>query len=325
MYIIPESGGSTLRPCALKNTLENRPGSYLEMLSMQTSLTGFVALIGCLTLTMAGCDRDISEVQLQVVPNAGCAPLHVELIGKARVKQGLKVDFRWTIAPETVLQGQQAEHTFDAPGKHHIMLTVVGESAQKTKTTTITVRQAEFPTVAGLYILTQCTYEPLAEVEEEKMVKELGRTTLEDLEKNIVGRPLATSELVTHPLWRREHTHTVYMVAREQFVSLPREHFNAHGFVAVGEGFDQVALFSMPQATSVPNYEVKIVTRLIDNWGINNINPEQHKLQRERLADNVFRYVPDIHLSGGRYFIDVKRKGKDTSRISPIALADSGN
>lgn len=292
---------------------------------MWTSLTGFVALIGCLTLTVVGCDRDISEVQIKVVPDAGCAPLHVELIGNARVKQGLKVDYRWTIAPEIVLQGSQAEHTFDAPGKHSIALTVVGESEQKTKTTTITVRKAELPIVAGLYILTQCTYEPLAEIEEEKMVKELGRTTLEDLEKHIVGRPLATSELVTHPLWRREHTHTVYMVAHEQFVSLSREHFNTHGFVAVGEEFDQIALFSMPQAMSVPNYEVKMVTRLMDNWGINNIRPEQHNLQKERVADNVFRYVPDMHLSVGRYFIDVKHKGKDTSRISPIALADSGN
>jgi hypothetical protein len=292
---------------------------------MWTSRTGTVALIGCLALTMMGCNREIGEVRLRAVPDAGCAPLHVELIGEASVRQGLSVDFRWTITPEIVLQGPRVEHTFDAPGRHNISLTVVGETTQTTKTLTITVKNAALPSAAGLYVLTQCTYKPLSEVEEEKMVKELGRTTLEDLEKKIVGRPLATAELVTHPLWRREHTHAVYMVDREQFVSLPLARFNTHGFVAIGEEWEQIALFSMPQATPALSYEVNLVTRLIDNWGINNISPEQHQLQRERVADNAFRYIPDMPLTVGRYFIDVKRKGNDVSRISPIALADAAN
>lgn len=292
---------------------------------MWTSRTGTVALIGCLAFTMMGCNRDIGEVRLRAVPDAGCAPLRVELIGEASVKEGLRVDFRWTIAPEMVLQGPRVEHTFDTPGRHSISLTVVGEKEQTTKTLTITVKNAELPSAAGLYVLTQCTYKPLTEVEEEKMVKELGRTTLEDLQKKIVGRPLATAELVTHPLWRREHTHTVYMMDRKQFVALPLAHFNTHGFVAIGEEWDQIALFSMPQATPALSYEVNLVTRLIDNWGINNITPEQHTLQRERVADNAFRYTPDTPLSVGLYFIDVKRKGNDVSRISPIALADAAN
>jgi hypothetical protein len=115
------------------------------------------------------------------------------------------------------------------------------------------------------------------------------------------------------------------MVAREQFASLPRERFTTHGIVAVGEEFEQIALLSMPQPTSVPNYEVKMVTRLIDNWGLHNVNPEPRTLQRERVADNVFRYVPDMPLSAGHYFIEVKRKGQDTSRVHPIALVDSRN
>jgi PKD repeat protein len=292
---------------------------------MWISRMGTVTLIGCLALTMMGCNREIDEVRLRAVPDAGCAPLHVELIGEASVKQGLSVDFHWTIAPAIKLQGPRVEHTFDAPGRYSILLTVVGEKEQTTKTLTVTVKNAELPSAAGLYVLTQCTYKPLSEVEEEKMVKELGRTTLEDLEKKIVGRPLATAELVTHPLWRREHTHAVYMVDREQFVSLPLARFNTHGFVAIGEEWEQIALFSLPQATPALSYEVNLVTRLIDNWGINNISPEQHQLQRERVADNAFRYIPDMPLTVGRYFIDVKRKGNDVSRISPIALADAAN
>jgi hypothetical protein len=82
-------------------------------------------------------------------------------------------------------------------------------------------------------------------------------------------------------------------------------------------------LFSVPQATPALSYEINLVTRLIDNWGINDINPEQHTLQRERVANHAFRYTPDTPLTVGLYFIDVKHKDNDASRIRPIALADA--
>jgi hypothetical protein len=287
---------------------------------MWSKRTRRIALIGGVTLTILACNGEIAEVRLKIVPDTGCAPLRVEFMGEAKTKESLNPQFRWLIAPEVMLHGPHVEYTFEVPGKYDVSLLVLGESQKKTKTATIIVRNAELPHFTGLFVLHQCTYHPLKEVEEKMHVKELGRTTLEDLETKIVGRPLATSELVTHPLWRREHTYTIYTVDREQFVPLSVDRFNARGFLVVGEEVSQIALVSLPSPPAEPSPEEQVVIRLVDSWGIANVSPKSYPLKRERVADKAFRYVPAAPVTAGLYMIDLQRQDKKTSHLSPVAL-----
>lgn len=287
---------------------------------MWANRTRCIALIGCVALTILACNGEIADVRLKIVPDTGCAPLHVEFMGEAKTKESLNAQFRWLIAPEVMLHGPRVEYTFEVPGKYDVSLLVLGERQKKTRTATITVRNAELPHFTGLFVLQQCTYHPLKEVEEKMSVKELGRTTLEDLETKIVGRPLATSELVTHPLWRREHTYTIYTVDREQFVPLSVDRFNARGFLVVGEELSQIALSSIPLPPAEPHHEGQVVTRLIDSWSIASVSPKSYPLKRERVADTAFRYTPATPVTAGLYVIDFQRQDKTTSRLSPVVL-----
>lgn len=287
--------------------------------------TRFVALICGLALTVLGCSREISQVKITVVPNTGCAPLHVKLIGEAEVQEGISTDFSWTVGGDVTLQGPTVEYTFDNPGTYNIALTVAGKRQTKTSVATIQVREVELPRTTGIYFLQGCEYQAIEEVEEQKAVKELGRTTLADLEQKIVGRPLATAELVTHPLWRRNHTHTVYTVDRDQFVALPLAAVHSLGFLAVGENVTDVSLSSAPQAKNDPVNASKVVVRLIDSWDVDNMSPELHALRKEKAGDNAFRYLPNERLTEGLYVIDVKKKDQETPGSRPVSLIVSDN
>jgi len=282
--------------------------------------TTCITLISCCALTILACNGDITEVRLKIVPDTGCVPLHVEFTGEAKTKESLNVQFRWLIAPEVMLHGPRVEYTFEVPGKYDISLLVLGEKQKKTKTATIVVKNAALPHYTGIFVLQQCTYHPLKEVEEQLRVKELGRTTLEDLETKIVGRPLATSELVTHPLWRREHTYTIYTVDREQFVPLSVERFNTRGFLIIGEELSQVVLLGIPSSPVDPPHEDQVVSRLIDSWNIASVSPKSYPLKRERVADRAFRYTPVTPVIAGLYMIDFQRQDNQTGHFSPVDL-----
>ncbi len=193
---------------------------YVKVVLMGNNRTRFVVLLLIFVLMVLGCGREIGEVTVGVVPSAGCVPLHVELVGKADVQEGIRPEFRWTIGGDVQLHGPNVQHTFNTPATYAISLTVVGEKHEKTTTASIDVRAAEMPTVPGLYLRQGCAYQAVPSVEVAKEIKQLGKTSLEDLEQRIEGRSLSTLELVTHPLWRREHTHTVHTIARDRFVAV---------------------------------------------------------------------------------------------------------
>jgi hypothetical protein len=149
---------------------------------------------------------------------------------------------------------------------------------------------------------------------------------LEDLETRIVGRPLSTSELVTHPLWRRSHTHRISTLKREQFVTIPLDRLNTLGFVLVGENVSDVALFQVLMSSEPErDNDDTVVTRLIDSWGIDDVKPRAQPLRSTEMAPHVSHYVPDGTLQEGLYFIDYKTQGKDTPGISPVALIAATN
>jgi PKD repeat protein len=298
---------------------------------MRTHSSCLVALLCCFAMTVLGCQSEIGEVSIAMVPDHGCVPLKVKLTGKAETPADVSGTFRWTIGKGEQLHGPRVTHTFERSGTYDITLTVVGEKQTKTRVATIQVSEAALPRFPGLYLQQGCAYQAIKKVEEKKLVKRLGKTSLQDLQQRIVGRDLSTRELVTHPLWRREHTHTVYMVHRDQFVDIPLEHFQALGFVAVGEGedvgFGDISLFRiLPSPEPVLGQQEQVVTRMVDSWGLDNVAPESLSLIRTRIAGNVMRYVPDGQLTAGLYFMmDVQSEDKGTPGINLVALVASHN
>ncbi|MGQ4809875.1 hypothetical protein NKDENANG_03311 [Candidatus Entotheonellaceae bacterium PAL068K] len=283
-----------------------------------------VALLCCLALSMLGCSREIGEITLEMVPNHGCAPLEVQLRAHAETRAGLKNAFNWTIGKGVQLRGPAVVHTFATPGTYDISLTIAGEKQTKTRGTTIVVNEAELPRVLGLYRQMGCVYQAIKAVQETQIVKRLGKTSLQDLEQRIVGKKLSTRELVTHPLWRREHTHTLSMVDRDQFVDIPLDAFHVLGFVAVGEDLSEAAVFRVrPSPEPAPVSQHQVVTRLVDSWGLENVDPEPQTLRRTRILANAWRYVPAETLTEGLYFLVVRSEDNGRPGISPVALVAS--
>ena len=299
---------------------------YPEVVMRWNNCSCLVVLLCCFALTVLGCRREIGKVTIEAVPNHGCAPLRVQLSGTAETQAGINGAFSWTIGNGVLLRGPRLTHTFDTPGTYDISLTVTGEAQTKTRVTTIEVGEAELPGLPGLYVRHECAYRVIKEVGEKKIVQRLGKTLLKDLEQRIEGRKLSTRELFTHPLWRQEHTRTVHRVEHAQFVDLPLEHFPAFGFIVVGENVGKVSLFGiLPPPEPAPTQQNQVVTRVVDSWGLENVDPKPHKLIQTRLAENIQHYIPAEKLTEGLYFIEVKREDNARRRISPIALVVSNN
>ena len=280
-----------------------------------------LVLLATVVIFALGCQRDVGNVAIEIVPHQGCAPLRVELRGTAVVAEGLTPTYVWTIDNDVHLEGAMVTHTFAQPGTYTIVLTVAGGEDQATHTTTFIVQQAALPTSAGLYVRQACTYSAIDVIAENKSVKDLGSTSLEDLEKRIVGRPLSTAELLTHPLWRRTHTQTIYTMPRNQFVDLPLERFHAFGVLAVGEDIQDVLLLRLiptPEANSVT--QTRIVTRIVDSWGIDTVEPERLDLKRIPLEAHAVQFMPTGTLEPGLYLIDVKSQVEEITGLRAVDL-----
>jgi PKD repeat protein len=288
--------------------------------------TCLVVGLCCVAITILGCRPEIGKVTIEMLPNHGCAPLQVQLIGQAETRTDITGTFSWTIGKGKQLHGARVAYTFATPGAYDIALTVRGTQHTKTRVVTIQVGEAELPGAPGLYLQHACAYRALKEVEEQKIIKQLGKTSLEDLEQRIVRRKLSTPELLTHPLWRREHTHTVYTVGHDQFVKVPLDRFHSLGFVIVGEDLPEVSLFRiLPSPEPASTQPQHVITRIDDSWGLESVAPEPQALVRTRLAENVLRYVPHAKLPEGLYFIAITSKDKASSGIRPVELVASSN
>lgn len=287
---------------------------------MWTDRADWMALIYSL-MAMLGCGHEIGDVGVEATSTQGCIPMQVELVGQAQVQEDVRATYQWVIGDGVELHGERVTHTFTVPGTYEVALTVAGEKQRKTATTTIDVREAELPSLPGLYLRRGCQYQTLPQVAVKPVVRNLGKTSLKDLEKYVVGRPLSTSELVTHPLWRRDHTHTIHTVARSQFIRIDLMQFLTLGFVAIGEEVNRVALFRvLPSSEPSPDQNAAVVTQVIDSWGIENVGPDVKALRNQQVAPQVFHYMPEEKLPAGLYWIDFQIEGRATSGISPIEL-----
>ncbi len=293
---------------------------------MWTDRAKWIALSCGLIMGLLGCEREIGDVTIKVTSTEGCTPMPVELIGQAQVQERVTATYRWVIEGGIELHGERVTHTFTVPGTYEAVLTVASADQRKTKATTIEVREAELPSLPGLYLRRGCQHQPLPQVVMSSVVKNLGKTSLEDLEQYVVGRSLSTSELVTHPQWRRDHTHTIRMVDRGQFVRIDLKQFLALGFIAIGEEVSQVRLLRV-LPTPEPNVDPAsaVVTQVSDSWGIENTVPEVQVLRNQQVAAQVVHYMPDEKLAAGLYLIDFQADGKETRSISPVELVSGAD
>jgi len=276
-----------------------------------------VILIASLML-MTGCEQDVSQVRIKMQPDEGCAPLKVSLMGTATVRAGVEVGYRWTVNGEVLQDSNQVAYTFRRPGTYEIAFTVTREQQEQSQTALLTVSEAILPNEPGVYRRLDCGYQALAVGSEQTQTASLGKTTLEDLER-IMGRKLSTPELVLHPLWRREHTHTTYTIEREQFDEIALDHFQQLGFLTVGKDFGEAALFKI-----APNPEPKqpdnIVTRMIDSWGKESVGPAAQALERAELTPEIAHYVPLEALTAGLYLISVQPDEDAPPATHPMSL-----
>lgn len=279
--------------------------------------TRIVILIAGLMIMMA-CVQDISRVRIETEPDEGCAPLKVSLIGSATVRDGVEVGYRWTVNGEILPDTDRVDYAFRRPGAYEIALTVSSEQEAHTQTTVLNVSEATLPSEPGVYRRLDCGYLALSVGSEQTQTTSLGKTSLEDLER-IMGRKLSTPELVTHPLWRREHTHTTYTLARSQFGEVALDHFQQLGFITVGKSLGEAMLFKV-----VPNPEPEppdqVVTRMVDSWGKASIEPETQALERTELTPDIAHYLPLDALTAGLYFISVQPEADAPPAIRPIEL-----
>ncbi|PON12746.1 hypothetical protein C2W62_38000 [Candidatus Entotheonella serta] len=276
-----------------------------------------VTLIAGLMLII-GCGQDITRVRIEMQPNQGCAPLKVSLVGAATVRDGVDVGYRWAVNGEVLPNRDRVEYAFSRPGTYEIAFTVSSEQQEKTETAMLNVSEAPLPNEPGVYQRLDCGYQALAAGREQTQTVSLGKTSLEDLEK-IMGRKLSTPELVLHPLWRREHTHTTHTVERSQFSEVALDHFLQSGFITVGQRVGEATLFKV-----VPNAEPKtpdqIVTRMIDSWGQASVEPEMRALKLTELTPEIMHYLPLDALTDGLYFISVTSEEDAPPAIRPLAL-----
>jgi hypothetical protein len=147
--------------------------------------------------------------------------------------------------------------------------------------------------------------------------------------ETIMGRKLSTAELVTHPLWRREHTLTTYTMERSQFSDMTLAHFQQFGFITVGEAMGEAALLKLaptpepePPAPKplAPKPLAKVVTRMVDSWDKESVAPEAQALERAELTPDIIRYVPSEGLTAGLYMISVVLGEGEPPAVRPIAL-----
>ena len=269
-------------------------------------------------MIMMGCQQDISEVRIEIHPEQGCAPLQVELIGMATIRDGVDIEYRWMVNGEVLTNSNRIPYAFDRPGTYEIVFTVASEQQERTKTTVFNVREATLPNEPGVYRRLDCGYQAIPASREQTQTVSLGKTSLEDLEK-IMGRQLSTPELVTHPLWRREHTHTTYTIEREAFVEMALDHFQQLGFITVGKDFGEATLLKMAPNPE-PDQPDQIVTRMIDSWGIASVTPEVQALERTELTPDSAHYVPRDAIAPGLYLISVQLEKDTPPAIHPIAL-----
>lgn len=269
-------------------------------------------------MMIIGCKPDISEVRIKMDPDQGCAPLKVSLVGAAMVRDGVDVGYRWNVNGEVLTNSNRVQYAFRRPGVYDIVFTVASEQQEQSQTAVLNVSEAPLPNEPGVYRRLDCGYQALAVGHEQTQTVSLGKTTLEDLE-HIMGRKLSTPELVMHPLWRREHTHTTYMIERSQFGEMALDHFQQLGFITVGNALGEAALFKI-----VPNSEPKqpdqIISRMIDSWGKESVEPQLQALERTELTPQIAHYLPRDTLTAGFYFISVQSAEDEPPAIRPIAL-----
>ena len=274
-------------------------------------------LIAFLMLAM-GCAQDISRVRIEMSPKQGCAPLDVSLMGVVTARAGVEVTYRWTVNDEILPNSNEVQYTFREAGDYDIELTVASERQKRTQKAVLKVRDAMLPNEPGVYRRLDCGYQALDESSEQAQTVSLGRTSLEDLE-TIMGRKLSTAELVTHPLWRREHTHTTYIIERSLFRDIGLEHFQQFGFITVGETLGEATLLKLAPHPE-PNPPAKVVTRMVDSWGKESVEPEMQALERAELTPDIMRYVPSAALTAGLYMISVASGEGEPPAVRPIAL-----
>ncbi len=134
-----------------------------------------------------------------------------------------------------------------------------------------------------------------------------------------MGRKLSTLELWNHPLWRREHTHTTHTIERTQFGEMALGHFQQLGFITVGKALGEAALFKVVPG-SEPEEPAQIITRMIDSWGKESVEPQSHALERTELTPDIAHYLPRDELTAGLYFISLPPGEGALSDIRPITL-----
>jgi len=277
-------------------------------------------MIAGLTIMM-GCEQEISKVRIEMHPDQGCAPLAVALVAVATVRNGVDVTYRWTVNGETLPKSDRVQYTFSQPGAFDIKLTVASEQEERVQTAVLNVSEVALPTEPGVYRRLECDYQLVAAGSEQTQTTSLGKTSLEDLE-NIMGRKLSTPELVTHPLWRREHTHTTHTMARTQFSEIVLAHFQQYGFITVGKALGETTLFKIAPNPE-PKQPDKIVTRMIDSWGKESVKPQMQALERTELTPEIAHYFPHDALTAGLYFISVEPGEGEPPAMYPIALVAS--
>ncbi len=269
---------------------------------------------------MMGCNQDISGVRIDMEPNQGCAPLNVALTGKATVRDGVDVQYRWTVNGEALQPGnKRVQYAFSNPGAYDIAFTVASGKQQKTQTAVFDVSEAKVPDTPGVYRRQACAYESLPQVTEETQAKSLGKTTLEDLRKYIVAEKQSTPELMRHPLWRQDRTHTTHTIERSQFVDVPLDHFQRFGFITIGKALGEATLHKVVQSPE-PGETGNVLTRMIDSWGKESVAPPPQALQRTELAPEIVHYLPSTELTAGLYVISLPKEDGELPVMSPVAL-----
>ncbi len=270
-------------------------------------------------IMMMGCEQDIARVRISMEPNQGCAPLNVALTGAATVRDGVQVQYRWTVNGEALPGKDEVQYAFNNPGAYDIAFTVASEKEQQTQTTVFHVSEAKVPEVPGVYRRLACEYQALSEVMEQKQTKSLGKTTLEDLQKYIVDEKQSTPELMRHPLWRQVHTHTSYTIERDQFTDIPLDHFQRFGFMTIGKAPGETTLHKVLQSPE-PGETGRVMIRMIDSWGKDTIAPPPQALQRTELAPDIVHYLPSADLTAGLYVISLPKGEGEQPAMSPVAL-----
>lgn len=273
---------------------------------------------------MIGCEQDIAGIRIEMEPQQGCAPLNVALTGVATVRDGVDVQYRWTVNGEALPPGKQrVQYAFSNPGAYDITFTVASEKQQETQTAVFNVSEAKLPDTPGVYRRQACAYEALPQVTEETQAKSLGKTTLEDLQKHVVEEKQSTPELMRHPLWRQDHTHTTHTIDRSQFVDIPLDHFQRFGFITIGKTPVEATLHQVVQSPE-PGETGNVLTRMIDSWGKETVAPPPQALKRTELTPEIVHYLPSPELTAGLYVISLSKADGELPAMSPVVL-ETGN